>query len=37
MPAQQFYTPTDRGLEAKIREKLEYLKSRNREADGKGD
>ncbi len=37
MAAQQFYTPTDRGLEAKIREKLEYLKSRNREADDKGD
>jgi len=37
MAAQKFYTPTDRGLEAKIREKLEYLKSRNREADDKQD
>jgi len=28
MPAAQWYRPTDRGLEAKIREKLEHLKSR---------
>ena len=33
MPPQSFYTPTDRGLEAKIREKLEYLRARDREAD----
>jgi putative ATPase len=31
MPAVQWYTPTDRGLEAKIREKLEYLRSLDRE------
>ena len=37
MAAQNFYTPTDRGLEAKIRERLEHLKSRNREADDKQD
>ena len=35
MAAQTFYTPTDRGLEAKIRERLEHLKSRNREVDNK--
>jgi putative ATPase len=28
MAAVQWYRPTDRGLEAKIREKLEHLKSR---------
>ena len=28
MPAQQFYQPTDRGLEAKIRERLHDLKTR---------
>ena len=33
MTPQRFYTPTDRGLEQKIREKLEYLRSRNRESD----
>ena len=33
MPRQSFYTPTDRGLEAKIRDKLEYLRARDREAD----
>jgi len=37
MAAQNFYTPTDRGLEAKIRERLEHLKSRNRETDDKQD
>jgi len=28
LPAQQFYTPTERGLEAKIRERLKALKAR---------
>ena len=28
MPAAQWYRPTERGLEAKIREKLEQLRSR---------
>ena len=28
MPAVPFYQPTDRGLEAKIREKLEQLRAR---------
>ena len=37
MAAQKFYTPTDRGLEAKIRDRLDQLKSRNREADDKQD
>ena len=37
MAARQFYTPTDRGLEAKIRERLDQLKSRTREADDKQD
>ncbi len=32
MPAVEWYRPTDRGLEAKIREKLEYLRSRDRAA-----
>jgi putative ATPase len=32
MTPQCFYTPTDRGLEAKIREKLEYLRRRDRES-----
>ena len=32
MTPQQFYAPTDRGLEAKIREKLERLRARDREA-----
>jgi putative ATPase len=31
MPAVEWYTPTDRGLEAKIREKLEYLRSKDEE------
>jgi putative ATPase len=35
MKPQQFYTPTDRGLEAQIREKLERLRLRDREAGGK--
>jgi putative ATPase len=30
MAPQQFYTPTDRGLEAKIRDKLAYLRARDR-------
>ena len=33
MPETRFYTPTDRGLEAKIREKLATLRSRDRAAD----
>jgi putative ATPase len=32
MKAQNFYVPTDRGLEARIREKLEGLRSRDRKA-----
>jgi replication-associated recombination protein RarA len=28
MQAQSFYEPTNRGLEAKIREKLEWLKGK---------
>ena len=32
MQPQTFYTPTDRGLEARIREKLEGLRSRDRKA-----
>jgi putative ATPase len=35
MPEVMFYEPTDRGLEAKIREKLEALRVRDREARGK--
>ncbi|MFO1324544.1 MAG: replication-associated recombination protein A [Burkholderiales bacterium] len=31
MTPQNFYAPTDRGLEAKIREKLEFLRSRDRD------
>jgi putative ATPase len=34
MKPQRFYTPTDRGLEAQIREKLESLRLRDREAGG---
>jgi putative ATPase len=34
MTPQRFYTPTDRGLEAKIRDKLEYLRTRVREPKG---
>ena len=37
MKPQRFYTPTDRGLEAKIREKLDYLRSRDRESGKKPD
>ncbi|MBK9116133.1 MAG: replication-associated recombination protein A [Betaproteobacteria bacterium] len=33
MMPQRFYAPTDRGLEAKIRAKLEYLRNRDRAAD----
>jgi putative ATPase len=37
MPAVSWYEPTDRGLEAKIREKLDWLRSRDKKAeDGKG-
>jgi putative ATPase len=32
MTPQKFYAPTDRGLEARIREKLEGLRSRDRKA-----
>jgi putative ATPase len=32
MTPQRFYTPTDRGLEAKIREKLDFLRTRDRES-----
>ena len=35
MPAVEWYRPTDRGLEAKIREKLEELRRRDREAGNK--
>jgi putative ATPase len=35
MKPQKFYEPTDRGLEAKIREKLERLRSRDRQASDK--
>ena len=35
MKPQKFYEPTDRGLEAKIREKLERLRSRDRQANDK--
>jgi putative ATPase len=31
MVPQQFYTPTDRGLEARIRDRLEHLRARDRE------
>ena len=34
MPEVSWYEPTDRGLEAKIREKLEWLRSRDRKARG---
>jgi putative ATPase len=33
MPATRFYEPTERGLEAKIREKLAALRSRDRDVD----
>jgi len=32
MPRQEWYRPTDRGLEAKIREKLEHLRRRDEDA-----
>jgi putative ATPase len=32
MQPQGFYVPTERGLEAKIREKLERLRAKDREA-----
>jgi putative ATPase len=32
MTPQRFYVPTERGLEAKIREKLEFLRSRDRKS-----
>jgi putative ATPase len=32
MPPMRFYEPTDRGLEARIREKLEALRARDRSA-----
>ena len=35
MPAVEWYRPTDRGLEARIREKLETLRSRDRAAKAK--
>ncbi|MGH8737834.1 MAG: replication-associated recombination protein A [Burkholderiales bacterium] len=35
MPAVEWYRPTDRGLEAKIREKLEHLRALDAQADGK--
>ena len=34
MPDVSWYRPTDRGLEAKIREKLDWLRSRDRKARG---
>ena len=34
MPAVSWYEPTDRGLEAKIREKLDSLRSRDKKAEG---
>jgi len=34
MKPQNFYVPTDRGLEAKIRDKLERLRSRDQQASG---
>ncbi len=34
MPATRFYEPTERGLEAKIREKLAALRSRDRDVEG---
>ncbi len=34
MKPQEFYTPTERGLEAQIREKLERLRLRDQEAGG---
>src|SRR5438128_3651626 len=37
MSAQRWYEPTDRGTEAKIRDKLESLRSRDRDARVKGD
>jgi len=35
MPEVHWYRPTERGLEAKIGEKLAYLKSRDRAAKSK--
>jgi putative ATPase len=37
MPATTFYTPTERGLEARIREKLQSLRERDRHAAGARD
>ena len=34
MPEVSWYEPTDRGLEAKIREKLEGLRTRDKKARG---
>jgi putative ATPase len=34
MPEVSWYQPTDRGLEAKIREKLEWLRAQDRKARG---
>ena len=36
MPAVEWYAPVDRGLEARIREKLDYLKGLDRRADKQG-
>jgi putative ATPase len=32
MPPQNFYRPVDRGLEEKIKQKLDVLRARNRDA-----
>jgi putative ATPase len=37
MPPQNFYVPTDRGLEAQIGDKLERLRERDRAATGDDD
>ena len=37
MPAVQFYEPTDRGLEAKIKEKMNYLKSLDEQVQSKAE
>jgi putative ATPase len=34
MPDVRFYTPTDRGLESRIREKLDELRTRDTDAGG---
>jgi len=37
MPRRRYYAPVDRGLESRIREKLEALRARNADAGARDD